>query len=204
MNADNAENVNQNVNQVFTNLSSSKASRPMTTPGKLNEKTPKKGNINVKCRTPSRPMSATSFQPPSTPSSTRDAAIQAKLLSTAERIRKVATLKDKWAKEKARKVQSHRERRANELKKQQEIMLAACEERKRILEKNRQVEEKKKKQEKELLTSSIEASAQLSKDLAEKLKDRRRQSIALNNEIFYRAKQKAEELAAQKKAEQDR
>ena len=42
----------------------------------------------------------------------REAAMQAKLQSTAERIQKVAGLKDKWAKEKERKMQSHRDKRA--------------------------------------------------------------------------------------------
>merc|ERR1711991_733515 len=106
-----------------------------------------------------------------TPSSSREAAIQAKMKSTAERIKKVASLKDKWAKEKERKMQSHREKRAEELKRQQSLMSAASEQRRLLAEKNRAAEEKKKQQERELLRSQMEAASQLSKDMSEKLKD---------------------------------
>ena len=65
--------------------------------------------------TPLKPSSTTASltTAPNTPSSSREAAIQAKIQSTAERIKKVASLKDKWAKEKERKMQSHREKRAD-------------------------------------------------------------------------------------------
>ena len=51
--------------------------------------------------TPLKPSSTTASltTAPNTPSSSREAAIQAKIQSTAERIKKVASLKDKWAKE---------------------------------------------------------------------------------------------------------
>ena len=65
--------------------------------------------------TPLKPSSATTVAAtaqPGTPSNSRQAAIQAKLQSTAERIKKVASLKDKWAKEKQKKMQSYRDKRA--------------------------------------------------------------------------------------------
>ena len=189
MNSENGENENLNISK----------QRPTSTPGKLS-KTPSK--IPIKCVTPGRPLSASIL--PVTPSSSREAAIHAKLVSTADRITKVASLKNKWALEKEAKVQRHREKRARELKRQQEIMVLAAEQRKLIIEKNREVEEKKKQSEKELLASSLETAAQLSKDLAEKFRDRRRQSIALNNEILQRAQSKERELNAVKKSEQDR
>ena len=77
---------------------------------KINASTTKKSNT-----TPLKPPSAVGTgisTGPFTPSSSREAAIQAKMKSTAERIKKVASLKDKWAKEKERKMQSHREKRA--------------------------------------------------------------------------------------------
>lgn len=140
---------------------------------------------------------------PTTPSSSREAAMQAKLQSTAERIQKVAGLKDKWAKEKERKMQSHRDKRAEELKRQQSLMSAAAEQRKLLAEKKRIAEEKKKQQERELLRSQMEAANQLSQDMAEKLKSRRRQSIMLNDEIRKRQEEKIASMASLKKLEQD-
>ena len=62
-------------------------------------------------------------------------------------------------------------------------MSAAAEQRRLLAEKKRAAEEKKKQQERELLRSQMEAATQLSKDMSEKLKARRRQSIMLNDEI---------------------
>ena len=64
--------------------------------------------------------------------------------------------------------------------------------------------EKKKQQERELLRSQMEAASQLSKDMSEKLKARRRQSIMLNAEIRKRQEEKMTEMALAKKADQDR
>ena len=185
--------------------------RPATTPGKIG-KTPSK---IPKCTTPGKTLTTTSIavaaatpqplqQMPITPSSTRMAAIQAKRQATEETIRKVAERKRHWSKEKEAKIRRQRERRAEELRRQQEIMLAAAEKRKTIIEKNREVEAKKRQAEKEQLQASLEANAQLSKDLAEMMRERRRQSICLNNEILQRAQTKMQELMSKKKEETDR
>ena len=200
MKSENEENENINVDSYKL---CSTPNKLLKTPGKLNKSSNLKlANKNLAISTPSRPLTAPLVE--STPLNSREAAIQAKLLSTAERIKKVASLKDKWAKEKERKIKKFRVKRSRELKMQQELLLAAAEQRKLAIEKNREIEEKKKQAEKDLLISSLEAAAQLSKDLMEKFKERRRQSICLNNEIMQRAKVKLDELAAQKKNEEDR
>jgi serine phosphatase RsbU (regulator of sigma subunit) len=58
---------------------------------------------------------------------------------------------------------------------------------------------KKSQIERELLASSLEARAQLAKDLEHQRKERRRQSIALNNEIMSRAIERERELISQQK-----
>jgi hypothetical protein len=182
---------------------------PATTPGKAG-KTPSK--IPKCVFTPGRPSTAASATPlqsrivqSATPSTnTRVAAIQAKMQATADRIQKVAAMKSKWSKEKEAKMRRQRERRAAELRRQQEIMLAAAEQRKVIIEKTREAEAKKKQMEKDELQISLEAAAQLSKDLAEKMRERRRQSIVLNNEILQRAQTKMQEIMSKQKQDQDR
>ena len=189
---------------------------PATTPGKAG-KTPSK--IPKCVFTPGRPSTAASatttavaatplqsrIVQSATPSTnTRVAAIQAKMQATADRIQKVAAMKSKWSKEKEAKMRRQRERRAAELRRQQEIMLAAAEQRKVIIEKTREAEAKKKQMEKDELQISLEAAAQLSKDLAEKMRERRRQSIVLNNEILQRAQTKMQEIMSKQKQDQDR
>ena len=83
-------------------------------------------------------------------------------------------------------------------------MSAAAEQRRLLAEKKRAAEEKKKQQERDLLRSQMEAATQLSKDMSEKLKARRRQSIMLNNEIRKRQEERLLEMEAMKKAEKDR
>jgi len=160
--------------------------------------------------TPGRPMTATkmeSSKTPFTPSegsiTSREAARLAKEMSTCERIQRVAIQKDKWAKERAQKFLKHKIKREEELKRQQEILVLAAEQRRMVLEKQREMDEKKKQIERELLVSSLDARAQLAKDLEQQRKERRRQSIALNNEIMTRALDRQRELSNQKKREED-
>merc|ERR1711916_123080 len=61
----------------------------------------------------------------------------------------------------------------------------------------------KKQQERELLRSQMEAASQLSRDMSEKLKARRRQSIMLNNEIRKRQEERLAEIEKIKKTEKD-
>ena len=91
-----------------------------------------------------------------------------------------------------------------ELSRQQSLMSAAAEQRRLLAEKKRIAEEKKKKEERDLLRSQMEAASQLSRDMGEKLKARRRQSIMLNNEIRKRQEERLAEIEKIKKTEKDR
>lgn len=159
----------------------------------------------------SRPASAKStskslFTPknlfsPGSSVSGREAAKLAKLQSTAERIRKVNSLKDKWAKEKELHAQLNKEKRANELRKLQEQTDAAASARKKAIDADRTYELMEKQREKELLAASLEERAQLARDLAEQAKARRRISMFVNNQIRKAAVKKEAELKAKEQQE---
>lgn len=198
------------VNDVVVTKPSTAISEPAATPSKIptfqRGSTPARAvkfDVTTGPTTCTPKKLATNATSHTTPSSSREAAIQAKLQSTAERKKKVAGLKDKWAKEKERKMQSHRQKRAEELKRQQENMSAASEQRRVLAEKRRDAMEKQKEQERKVLQASLEAASQLSKDLAENMKARRRQSTLLKTEILRRQEAKTKEIAAAKKTEED-
>jgi hypothetical protein len=131
----------------------------------------------------------------------RDAAKFAKLQGTAERIRKVQSLKEKWAKEKEVSAQVNKEKRAHELRRLQDEADAAAAARKKAIDAERSYELLEKQREKELLAASLEERTQLARDLQEKAKAKRRISMFLNGKLRTAAAKKDAELKA--KAQQE-
>eukprot|EP00428_Durinskia_dybowskii_P062108 CAMPEP_0170386926 /NCGR_PEP_ID=MMETSP0117_2-20130122/17293_1 /TAXON_ID=400756 /ORGANISM="Durinskia baltica, Strain CSIRO CS-38" /LENGTH=576 /DNA_ID=CAMNT_0010642777 /DNA_START=136 /DNA_END=1866 /DNA_ORIENTATION=- len=135
------------------------------------------------------------------PASGREAARLAKLQSTAERLKKVSHLKEKWAKEKEIHAQINKEKRTQELKRLQDETDAAAAARKKALDADRTYELLEKQREKELLASSLEARNQLARDLEAQSKAKRRISVFLNSKIRNAALQKEAEMKSQKQQE---
>jgi len=126
----------------------------------------------------------------------------AKLMSTAERIRQVSMLKEKWTKEKERKAMVNKEKREKELKKLQHDTEMMALQRKKALDKKKQVEQEEKDKERELLADSLKTRSQLVKDLDIQAKARRRISIFVNSAIREKAKKKQAELELQQKQQE--
>lgn len=131
----------------------------------------------------------------------REAAKLAKLQSTAERIKKVTGLKEKWAKEKEINAQVNREKKLAELKKLQDDTDAAAAARKKAIDAERTYELSERQREKELLAASLEERNQLARDLEAKAKAKRRISVFLSTKMRSSALQKEAELKAKKQAE---
>lgn len=169
--------------------------------------TPNKRPISAAPKSTGKAVDRVPFSPLTTSGSvsgdSKDAARNAKNMSTLERIQKVAMLKEKWAKEREQKAHFHQEKRVMQLQKLQEDTQMASELRKKNLEKKREFEEREKQAKKDQLAASLEARAQLAKDLEAENKARRRISVFLNSQVRKNAKKREEELAAQKKAEED-
>jgi hypothetical protein len=138
----------------------------------------------------------------STCSTTRESAKMAKLMSTAERIRQVSMLKEKWTKEKERKAMVNKEKREKELKKLQHDTEMMALQRKKALDKKKQVEQEEKDKEREMLADSLKTRSQLVKDLDIQAKARRRISIFVNSAIREKAKKKQAELELQQKQQE--
>jgi len=124
----------------------------------------------------------------------------AKLQSTAERIRKVNHLKEKWAKEKEEKTQRNRIKKVTDLRKVQDDNSAAAASRKKVLEAQKSYADREKEEQRELLSASVEARTQLAKDMDEKCKAKRRISVFLNNSIRKKAVEREETI---RRAEKD-
>lgn len=214
------ENLRHNINvQDKIEIIESKLSKSMTmTPGVKLE------TINRQMMTPksqkphnsasASPASITKFgrSAPSTPlspsgsiastcSSVRESAKLAKILSTAERVRKVNILKEKWIKDKEQKSISNKEKREKELKMLQQDSEFAALQRKKQLRQKKLFEVQEKEREKKMLLESLQVRSQLEKDLAEQAKAKRRISIFLNTAIRKKVQEKEVQLELQKKQE---
>ena len=89
----------------------------------------------------------------------REAAKQAKLASTAERIRRTSELRSKWAAEKEEKVSKNSERRSVELERLKELNTVAAEQRRAAAEKNKEIADRAKASRLESLARSCEDRA---------------------------------------------
>ena len=138
---------------------------------------------------------------PSQSISGREAARLAKQQSTAERIKKVSSLKEKWAKEREIHAQVNKEKRAIELKKLQDETDAASAARKRAIDAERTYELLEKQREKELLSASLEERKQLALDMEHQAKAKRRISIFINSKMRNASLKKENELKTQKQQE---
>lgn len=138
---------------------------------------------------------------PAQSASGREAAKIAKLQSTAERIKKVNGLKEKWAKEKEINAQLNREKKQAELKKLQDDTDAAAAARKKAIDAERTYELLEKQREKELLAASLEERNQLARDLEAKAKAKRRISVFLSTKMRNAALQKESEIKLKKQEE---
>lgn len=134
--------------------------------------------------------------------SSRDAARIAKEQDTAERIAKVAELKEKWAADKAQKKKLNKQKKKAEIQRIQDESVHAAEIRAKNLQRKREIEERKKEEEKELLSSSLQANLELSAELKKQKQAKRRISIFLNNTMKARQKEAQAKLEAQKKEEE--
>jgi len=182
------------------------------TPGKLTSKsfhmttpqpkmTPSNSALSLASSMHSNPFSPTGSMMSSC-STTRESAKMAKLMSTAERIKQVGMLKEKWTKDKERKAMMNKEKREKELKKLQHDTEVMALQRKKALDKKKQVEQEEKDKEREMLADSLKTRSQLVKDLDIQAKARRRISIFVNSAIREKAKKKQAELELQQKQQE--
>jgi hypothetical protein len=125
----------------------------------------------------------------------------AKLQSTAERIKKVSSLKEKWAKDREINAQINKEKRALELRKLQDETDAAAAARKKAIDAERTYELLEKQREKDLLAASLEERTELARKLQEQARAKRRISVFLNATLRNNALKKEAELKAQKQQE---
>lgn len=136
-------------------------------------------------------------------SSVVDSTKMAKLQSTAEKIRRVNDEKERWAQEKEKRLAFREEQRAQEMKRLLENSQAANEGRRKNWEKKREYEINAKEAEREILATSVEARALQAAELERMKKERRRQSVMLNNEIHESAQKRVAGLKAQQRVEED-
>ena len=137
----------------------------------------------------------------SSTTSGREVAKLAKIQSTAERIQKVNSLKEKWAMEKEIKAQLNKEKKTMELKKLQDETDAAALLRKKAIDAERTYELLEKQRQRELLASSLEDRNQLAKELEKQAKAKRRISVFLNTKLRNAALEKEAVLKSQKEQE---
>lgn len=193
--------------------STAKGTTPMKTgnpqrPTTAIKSTPNKKPISTVPKSTGKQVDRVPFSPLSSSGSVssdfgKDAARIAKNMSTMERIQKVAQLKEKWAREREQKAQFYHEKRNVQLQKLQEETQFAAELRKKNLEKKREFEEREKQAKKDQLAASLEARAQLAKDLEAENKARRRISIFMNSQMRKKAKEREAALIAEKKMEEE-
>jgi len=131
----------------------------------------------------------------------KEAAKLAKLQSTSDRIKKVAFLKEKWAKEREINTQLNKEKKIADLKKLQDETDAAAAARKKLIDSERTYELLEKQREKDLLAASLQDRNQLAKDLEAHAKAKRRISVFLNSKLRNAALQKDAEMKLQKQQE---
>ena len=186
---------NQYLKMISNNIENeAKASNVMPKPIDKNVKavssTPKQKSANGTMVTPksqSRPVSAKSLTTPvalfSPAASGRELAKLAKIQSTAERIKKVNSLKEKWSKERDIKAQLNKEKKAHDFKKIQDDADAAAALRKKAIDAERTYELLEKQRQKDMLSASLEERNQLAKDLEAKAKAKRRISVFLNSKL---------------------
>mmetsp|Transcript_25568 Transcript_25568/g.42866 ORF Transcript_25568/g.42866 Transcript_25568/m.42866 type:complete len:619 (-) Transcript_25568:241-2097(-) len=150
-----------------------------------------------------KPLSSSQKSIPLSPAPTaREAAKLAKQQSTAERVRKVNILKEKWAKEREEKLLLNQQKRAEGIKRLHDQSEAARELRKKQNEAKKSFELREKQRNQELLASSLEARNQLAKDMEAQTKAKRRISVFLNNSLRNKALQKDAVLKKQQAEKQ--
>lgn len=184
--------------------------RPKTTPSMATPvkamQTPVKG---AGTKTPkTRPKTATkaALSPTSSISSigstAREAARLSKINSTAEKVKKVADLKERWAAEKERKLQFHQEKRSKDAHRLNEAIQSAAEGRKQALEAQERFTQEQQAVLAEQLSSSLEARAQQATDLERMEKERKRRSVLLNSEIQRKGKEREIKMKLEKVEEE--
>jgi hypothetical protein len=171
-----------------------------TTPGQKSKKETVETTKSKKLTTPSRtPFEARS--PESVlRSGQRDAARDAKLQNTTEKLNKVAELKERWLREKEMKHILTTEKRSAEQKLLNDTSQKEAEIRKNRASAKRDEEKRKLKMEQEFLESShLDRAHQIrEQELIEK--KRRKQSVLLNRDIMRQNRQKEVELEEIKKS----
>lgn len=182
---------------------------PVTTPRQkinMSSMTSEKSRskILIKQRIDGAPRTPLSSKSPETTqrSGQRDAARDAKLQNTAEKLNTVANLRERWQREKEMKQILTSDKRLAEQKLLHEVSLKEAEIRKNRASARREEEKRKLKAEQEFLESShLDRAHQIrEQELLEK--KRRKQSVMLNNNIKRQWREKEVELEQKKKGEE--
>ena len=151
--------------------------------------------------TPSTPFSPNASM--CSTSSARESAKMAKLTNTAERIKRVGDLKEKWVKEKEDKVTRNAEKRAVELQRLRELTQASAEQRRIAVSKAKEQEQQTKQARLESAAQAAADRAFQKSEIEKQTKSRRRMSVLLNAEIKAKAAENEKKLAAHAKARED-
>jgi flagellar biosynthesis GTPase FlhF len=175
-----------------------------TTPGQKLKKasvtaeSSKSKTLSTPSRTPFEPRSPDSVLR----SGQKDAARDAKLQSTTEKLNKVAELKERWLREKEMKQTLTTEKRSAEQKLLNETSQKEAELRKNRASAARDEEKRKLKTEQEFLESSHLDRAHQIREQEQIEKKRRKQSVLLNRGIMRQNREKEVELELIKKGKE--
>lgn len=175
-----------------------------TTPGKKLKKasvtaeSSKSKTLSTPSRSPFEPRSPDGILR----SAQKDAARDAKLQSTTEKLNKVAELKERWLREKEMKQSLTIEKRSAEKKLLNETSQKEAELRKNRASAAREEEKRKLKTEQEFLESSHLDRAHQIREQEQIEKKRRKQSVLLNRGIMRQNREKEVELELIKKGKE--
>lgn len=116
-------------------------------------------------------------------STAKELARAAKLQHTAERRKKVEQLKEKWRIEKEQRLQLNKEKREMEREQLQQQHMKASQERKLLIQQKKDHEANEKARLRDLLTTSLQDKHVMQASKLEMDRERRRQSVLLNEKI---------------------
>jgi hypothetical protein len=126
-----------------------------------------------------------------------------KLQNTAEKLTKVAELKEKWAKEREAKRLEFEERRKAESRLLSDSSIKAAKTRRKASIFHQSDIMKRRELEREMIAASNEERTQLTDDLLKLEKKRRRKSVMINKKILIHQKQKEAEISQKRKELED-
>jgi hypothetical protein len=187
--------------------------QPMATPRKGSiasqaSSSPRPSNSTCSTVKKPRPVSAMAPKTPGAPPqsasklSARDTATKTKQEHTAEKIRQVTELKEKWAREKERKLSLYKVNRSKEMAAIHAANEASAEARRKEVDQKLQFLQAQKSAEQELLHSSLldRTGSVALRENSER--DRRRKSILLNEEILHKSREREEAIVQQRRQEE--